>query len=40
MGQTLVLVLICLVVAAGGAWLSVRCRHDLETQQRRRRCDP
>lgn len=40
MGKTILLVIICLLVAGLGAWLSVQCRHDLEEQHRRRRCDP
>lgn len=40
METTILLVLLCVVVAAAGAWQSVHCRHELEEQHRRRRCDP
>lgn len=39
MGETILLILVCLVVAVGGAWDSTRCRHGLGQQHKRRRTD-
>lgn len=39
MSETLISVLVGLVIAVFGAWVSARCRHDMDLHQRRRKTD-